>query len=72
MLTKGRSGVKLKNDRSERRLHIPQHDFGFTPHSFILIQDAGLDANLLGRERDEANRARHAAHKGQPRINTYY
>jgi hypothetical protein len=52
--------------RSRRRLHIPQHEFGFTPETFNLILDTGLDGNRLARERDEADRARHAAEAAQP------
>jgi hypothetical protein len=44
--------------RGRRRLHIPQHEFGFTPETFNLIQDVGLDGDRLARERHEADEAR--------------
>jgi hypothetical protein len=52
--------------RSKHRLHIPQHEFGFTPETFNLILDSGLDGERLARERDEADRARRAAEAAQP------
>ena len=51
--------------RSKRRLPIPQHEFGFAPDAFNLIQDTGLDGDRLAREREEAQRARHLADKAQ-------
>ena len=56
--------------RSKRRLPIPQHEFGFVPGTFTLIQDSGQDGDRLARERDEANRARHAAESAQARLFT--
>jgi hypothetical protein len=52
--------------RSNRRLPIPQHEFGFTPNAFNLIAETGLDGERLAREREEAQRARHLADKAQP------
>ncbi len=51
--------------RNRRRLPIPQHEFGFVPDTFTLIQDTGLDGERLSRERDEADRARELAEKAQ-------
>ena len=44
--------------RNRRRLPIPQHEFGFVPDTFTLMQETGLDGDRLARERDEADRAR--------------
>jgi hypothetical protein len=54
--------------RNKRRLPIPQHEFGFVPDTFTLIQDTGLDGDRLARERDEADRARRAAESAQARL----
>ena len=51
--------------RNKRRLPIPQHEFGFAPSAFNLIQEAGLDGQRLLREREEADRARRLADAGQ-------
>lgn len=44
--------------RNRRRLPIPQHEFGFTPDTFNLIQESGIDGERLARERTEADHAR--------------
>jgi hypothetical protein len=51
--------------RNRRRLQIPQHEFGFVPDTFTLMQETGLDGDRLARERDEADRARILAEKAQ-------
>jgi hypothetical protein len=51
--------------RNSRRLPIPQHEFGFVPDTFTLMQETGLDGDRLARERDEADRARALAEKAQ-------
>ena len=51
--------------RTRRRLPIPQHEFGFVPDTFALIQETGLDGDRLARERAEADRARDAAESAQ-------
>jgi hypothetical protein len=51
--------------RNKRRLPIPQHEFGFVPATFSLIQDAGLDGDRLAHERDEADEARRMAEAAQ-------
>ena len=51
--------------RSRRRLPIPQHEFGFTPDTFNLIQENGLDGERVVRERAEAERARRDAEMAQ-------
>jgi len=56
--------------RSKRRLPIPQHEFGFVPDTFTLIQDTGLDGERLTRERVEADHARRTAETAQTRFFT--
>ena len=51
--------------RNRRRLQIPQHEFGFVPDTFTLMQESGLDGDRLARERDESDRARALAEKAQ-------
>ncbi|HEY3862538.1 MAG TPA: hypothetical protein VGO59_11680 [Verrucomicrobiae bacterium] len=51
--------------RNTRRLPIPQHEFGFVPDTFTLMQETGLDGDRLARERDEADRAHALADKAQ-------
>ena len=51
--------------RNRRRLPIPQHEFGFAPNAFNLISEAGLDGDLLSREREEAERARRLVEAAQ-------
>ena len=54
--------------RNRRRLPIPQHEFGFVPGTFTLMQESGLDGDRLARERDEADRARALAEAAQVRL----
>ncbi len=54
--------------RSKRRLPIPQHEFGFVPDTFTLIQDTGLDGERLSRERNEFDHARRQAEAAQARL----
>jgi len=56
--------------RNRRRLPIPQHEFGFVPDTFTLMQETGLDGDRLARERDEADRARALAEKAQAALFT--
>jgi hypothetical protein len=51
--------------RSRRRSPIPQHEFGFTPDTFNLIAETGLDGDRLAREHEEADRARRRAEAAQ-------
>jgi hypothetical protein len=46
-------------------LPVPQHEFGFTPDTFNLIQETGVDGDRIARERDEADRARRMAEAAQ-------
>ena len=52
--------------RNRHRLPIPQHEFGFAPNAFNLIQETGFDGERIAREREEAEHARHMADKAQP------
>jgi hypothetical protein len=56
--------------RNRRRLPIPQHEFGFVPDTFTLIQDTGLDGERLARERADADRARSLAEAAQAALFT--
>lgn len=54
--------------RNRRPLPVPQHEFGFTPHAFNLIQDTGLDGDRLTREQAEALARRQLAEQAQARL----
>ena len=56
--------------RNRRRLPVPQHEFGFTPDTFNLIAETGLDGDRTARERDEADHARHLAEAAQAALFT--
>ena len=51
--------------RTKRPLPIPQHEFGFTPHAFNLIQDTAPDGDRLTREQAEAQHRRQLADSEQ-------
>ena len=51
--------------RNRRRFPVPQHEFGFTPHTFNLIAETGLDGERITRERGEADHARQLAEAAQ-------
>ena len=51
--------------RNRRRLPFPQHEFGFTPDTFNLIAETGLDGERITRERGEADHARQLAEAAQ-------
>ena len=51
--------------RNRRRLPVPQHEFGFTPDTFNLIAETGLDGEKIIRERTETNHARRLAGAAQ-------
>jgi hypothetical protein len=56
--------------RNRRRLPIPQHEFGFAPNTFNLIQESGLDGERISREREETERARRMANAAQTALFT--
>ena len=51
--------------RNRRRLPVPQHEFGFTPDTFTLILENGIDGERIARERAEADHARRNAEAAQ-------
>ena len=51
--------------RSKRPLPIPQHEFGFTPDTFSLFPEFGLDGERITKEQTEAQQARLAAESAQ-------
>ena len=51
--------------RKRRRLPVPQREFGFTPDTFNLIQESGVDGERIARERAESARARSQAEAAQ-------
>jgi hypothetical protein len=55
----------------KRRLPIPQHEFGFSPQVFNLIQDTGLDGWRITRERAEIEKARRRAEAAQTEIQMF-
>jgi len=56
--------------RNRRRLPIPQHEFGFVPDTFTLIQETGLDGDRLARKRADADPDRRFAEKAQAALFT--
>ena len=52
----------------KRRLPIPQHEFGFTPQVFNLIQDTTVDGWRISHERTEVEKARRRAEAAQTEI----
>ena len=54
--------------RNRRRLPIPQHEFGFTPQAFNLIQDSALDGWRVSSERAVSEEARRQAEAAQTEI----
>ena len=52
--------------RAKRRpMPIPQHEFGFTPDTFSLFSESGLDGERIACERAEAENARREAESAQ-------
>jgi len=56
--------------RNRRRLPVPQHEFGFTPATFNLTVETGLDGDRITRERAEADQARRNAEAAQAALFT--
>jgi hypothetical protein len=56
--------------RNRRRLPVPQHEFGFAPDTFNLIQETGIDGDRITRERAHADRARRNAEAAQAALFT--
>ena len=57
--------------RNRRRLPIPQHEFGFSPQVFNLIQDQAVDGWRISRERAEVEKARRRAEAAQTEIQMF-
>jgi hypothetical protein len=55
----------------KRRLPIPQHEFGFSPQVFNLIQDQAVDGWRISRERAEVEKARRRAEAAQTEIQMF-
>jgi hypothetical protein len=55
----------------KRRLPIPQHEFGFTPQVFNLIQDHAVDGWRISHERAQVEKARRRAEAAQPEIQMF-
>lgn len=51
--------------RSKRRLPVPQWEFGFTPKTFNLIVEIGVDGERLAREIKQKEHERRLAEKAQ-------
>ena len=47
---------------------IPQHEFGFTPDTFNLMQDNAPDGERIVREREALDEARRRAERAQARL----
>ena len=56
--------------RNKRRLPAPQHEFGFTPATFNLMVETGLDGDRIARERAEADARRREAEAAQAALFT--
>ena len=56
--------------RNKRRLPVPQHEFGFTPTTFNLTVETGLDGERITRERGEAEQTRRRAEAAQAALFT--
>ena len=54
--------------RNRKRLPIPQNEFGFTPDTFRLFSETGVDGDRLARERAEVDQARRTADAAQARL----
>lgn len=51
--------------RSRRRLPIPQWEFGFTPKTFNLVIETGIDGERLASEHRQKEHERQIAEKAQ-------
>ena len=51
--------------RSKRKLPIPQWEFGFTPKTFNLIVETGIDGERIAREHQQKEYARRLADQAQ-------
>jgi hypothetical protein len=51
--------------RSKRRLPVPQWEFGFTPKTFNLIVESGVDGERIAREQKQKEYENRLAEKAQ-------
>jgi hypothetical protein len=51
--------------RSRRRLPVPQWEFGFTPKTFNLIVETGVDGERIAHEIKQREHERRLADKAQ-------
>ncbi len=51
--------------RNRRRLPVPQREFGFTPDTFNLVVELGIDGERIARERAEAQKDKALAEAAQ-------
>jgi hypothetical protein len=51
--------------RTKRRLSIPQNEFGFTPNTFNLIVETGVDGERITQEHEQVKKAHQLAEKAQ-------
>ena len=56
--------------KRNRRMPVPQHEFGFTVDTFRLFSEFGLDGERLTREQAEAEETRRAAESAQTNLFT--
>jgi hypothetical protein len=51
--------------KRRKPLPIPQHEFGFTPDTFTLFSETGIDGVRITREREQSEQARCTADAAQ-------
>jgi hypothetical protein len=51
--------------KNRKPLPIPQHEFGFTPDTFTLFSELGVDGERITREREQSEQARRTADAAQ-------
>ena len=51
--------------KHRKPLPIPQHEFGFTPNTFCLFSETGVDGERINREREQSEQARRTANAAQ-------
>jgi hypothetical protein len=52
-------------NRPNRRLPIPQWEFGFTPDTFNLIAETGIDCERIAADREQVEKERGLADTAQ-------
>jgi len=54
--------------RRRKQMPLPQFEFGFTPSTFNLFQEKGIDGDRVLRERIETEKAREQSEAAQRQI----